>query len=146
MSGEEYRSQSFTLCSLLHSHVTPSFLGPNILLGTLFSTPSAYVPPPSLRSCEMFHNNLRFYDEELLAPRPTSKLEDYTLSAVRECLFDIFAASLLIWRRFLHLQPEDSPALIIVFCSIVMDKQRCTVFVSGANSSPSSSTCSRIES
>jgi hypothetical protein len=35
-----------------------------------------------------------FYGEELLAPRPTPKLEDHPLSAVRDCLFYIFAAAL----------------------------------------------------
>jgi hypothetical protein len=30
----------------------------------------------------------------LLAPRPTPKLEDHTLSAVRDCLFNVFAATL----------------------------------------------------
>jgi len=34
--GEEYRSFSSSLCSLLHSPVTPSLLGPNILLNTIF--------------------------------------------------------------------------------------------------------------
>jgi hypothetical protein len=34
----------------------------------------------------------------LLAPRPTPKLEDHPLSAVRDCLFSIFAATLHIWR------------------------------------------------
>ena len=34
----EYRSRSSSLCSLLHSPVTSPFLGPNILLSTLFST------------------------------------------------------------------------------------------------------------
>ena len=29
--GEEYKPQSSSLCSLLHSSVTSSFLGPNIL-------------------------------------------------------------------------------------------------------------------
>ena len=33
--GEEYRSLSSSLCNLLHSPVTLSFLGPNILLNTL---------------------------------------------------------------------------------------------------------------
>jgi len=32
--------------------------------------------------------------EELLAPRPTPKLEDHTFSAVCDCLFNIFAATL----------------------------------------------------
>jgi hypothetical protein len=35
-----------------------------------------------------------FYGEELLALRPPPKLEDHLLSAVRECLFDVFAATL----------------------------------------------------
>ena len=35
--GEEYRSLSSLLCSLLYSPVTPSPLGPNILLNILFS-------------------------------------------------------------------------------------------------------------
>jgi hypothetical protein len=35
--GDEYRSLSSSLCSLLHSPVALSLLGPNILLGTLFS-------------------------------------------------------------------------------------------------------------
>ena len=33
---------------------------------------------------------------ELLAPRPTAKLEHHPLSAVRDCLFNIFAATLHI--------------------------------------------------
>ena len=35
--GEAYRSLSSSLCSLLHSPVTTSLLGPNILLSTLHS-------------------------------------------------------------------------------------------------------------
>ena len=35
-----------------------------------------------------------FYREGLLAPRPTPKLEDHPLSAVRDCLFNLFAATL----------------------------------------------------
>jgi hypothetical protein len=37
-----------------------------------------------------FRNKMIFYDEELLAPHPTPKLEDHPLSAVRDCLFNIF--------------------------------------------------------
>jgi len=37
-----------------------------------------------------------FYSEELLAPRPTPKLEDYPLWAVCDCLFNTFAATLHI--------------------------------------------------
>jgi hypothetical protein len=43
----------------------------------------------------MIRNKTSFYGE-LLAPRPTPKLEDHPLSAVRGCLFNIFAASLHI--------------------------------------------------
>ena len=42
----------------------------------------------------MFHNKKHLYGEELLAPRPTLKLEDHHLSTVRDCLFNIFAATL----------------------------------------------------
>ena len=42
---------------------------------------------------------IHFYGEELLAPRPTPKLEDHPLSAVRDCLFNIFAATLHIGSR-----------------------------------------------
>jgi hypothetical protein len=48
-----------------------------------------------------FRNKIIFYGEELLAPRPTPKLEDHPLSAVCDCLFKIFAATLHIWRPFL---------------------------------------------
>ena len=37
--GEKYRAQRSFLCSLLHSCITSSLLGPNILLSTLFSKP-----------------------------------------------------------------------------------------------------------
>jgi hypothetical protein len=57
----------------------------------------------------MVHNIIIFYGEDLLAPRPTPKLEDHPLSAVRDCLFDVFAATLHNWRPFLHPQPEDAP-------------------------------------
>ena len=37
ISGQQYRSLSSSLCSFLHTPVTSSFLGHNILLSTLFS-------------------------------------------------------------------------------------------------------------
>jgi len=37
---------------------------------------------------------MRFYGEELLAPRLTLKLDGNPLSAVSDCLFNIFAATL----------------------------------------------------
>jgi hypothetical protein len=53
---------------------------------------------PGPRLFEHIRNKLIFYGEELLAPRPTPKLEDHPLSAVRVCLFNIFAATLHTWR------------------------------------------------
>jgi hypothetical protein len=46
----------------------------------------------------VFGTSLFFYCEELLAPRPTPKLEVHPLPADRDCLFNIFAATLHIWR------------------------------------------------
>jgi hypothetical protein len=60
------------------------------------------------RLCDLFCNMAIFYGEELLAPRPTHKLEDHPLSAVRDCLFNVFAATLHIHRPFLHPQPADA--------------------------------------
>jgi hypothetical protein len=45
----------------------------------------------------IFCNQAYIYGE-LLAPRPIPKLEDNPLLALRDCLFNIFAASLHIWR------------------------------------------------
>jgi hypothetical protein len=50
-----------------------------------------------------------FYDEGLLASRPTPQLEDYPLSIVRGCLFNVFTATLHSWRQSLYLQPDDVP-------------------------------------
>jgi hypothetical protein len=47
-----------------------------------------------------FVTSLVFCDEGLLAPRPTPKLEDHPLSALRDCLFNIFAVTFHIWRPF----------------------------------------------
>ena len=41
--GEEYRSLSSSLCSLLHSPVTSSLLCPNILLNTMFSNTLSFL-------------------------------------------------------------------------------------------------------
>jgi hypothetical protein len=40
-----------------------------------------------------------FHGEALLADRPTPKLEDHPSSAVRDCLFNLFAAALHIRGR-----------------------------------------------
>ena len=41
--GEEYKSFSSSLCSLLHSPITSSLLGPNILLNTMFSNTLSFL-------------------------------------------------------------------------------------------------------
>jgi hypothetical protein len=51
--------------------------------------------------CVYFVTKIRFHGE-LLAPRRTPKPEDHTLSAVRYCLFSIFAATLHIGSRSSH--------------------------------------------
>jgi len=51
----------------------------------------------SLRPCVKFCNTV-FYGVELLAHGPTPKLEDHPLSAVHNCLFNIFTATFHICR------------------------------------------------
>ena len=41
--GEEYKSFSSSLCNLLHSPVTSSLIGPNILLNTMFSNTLSFL-------------------------------------------------------------------------------------------------------
>ena len=41
--GEEHKSFSFSLCNLLHSPITSSLLGPNILLNTMFSNTLSFL-------------------------------------------------------------------------------------------------------
>jgi len=60
----------------------------------------------------MFRNMLRFLGEELLAPRSTPNLEDHTLSAVRDRLFNIFAATLHIGGRSSIRNPRTPHALV----------------------------------
>ena len=61
--------------------------------------PYQSVSPGPRLSLWTFCNKICFYSEELLAPLPTPKLEDHLLSAARDCLFKIFADTLLIGGR-----------------------------------------------
>ena len=54
-------------------------------------------------------NIVSCYSEDFLAHCPNPKLQDHPLSAVSNCLFNIFAATLYIWRPFLHLRSEGAP-------------------------------------
>jgi hypothetical protein len=67
---------------------------------------------PGPRLVHMFRNIILFYVEDWLTPRPTPTLEDHPLSAVRNSLFDVFAATLHNWRPFLHPQTDDAPAVV----------------------------------
>jgi hypothetical protein len=60
----------------------------------------------------MFRNKIRFYGEDLLARRPTP-MEGRPLSAVRECLFNIFPATLLIGGRSSFLNLRTRHAVVI---------------------------------
>ena len=55
--GEEYGPFSSSLCNLLHSPITSSLLGPNILLNTIFSNTSAFFPP--LLSATKLHTHTK---------------------------------------------------------------------------------------
>ena len=79
----------------------------------------------SPRSYEIFRNMLRSDGKELLAPRPTPKLEDHPLSAVRDCLFNIFAATSHNGRSFLHPQPDDKTNIMF---KKISNRKTCPFF------------------
>ena len=60
----------------------------------------------SPRPSEMFRDTISLYGEELLALRPTLKLEDHPLSRV---LYWLFAAARHIWRQFIQPRTQDAP-------------------------------------
>jgi len=74
---------------------------------------------PLQKPCIIFHNKPVIYDEELLALPHTqpSKLEDHPLSAVSDCLFNIFASS-IIWRQSPPPATEDAPCFSHYFPNI----------------------------
>ena len=80
----------------IQAHSIPSTISHVPL--SLFRSYQIISPGPRL-SVWTFRNKIQFYSEELSAPRPTSKVEDYTLLADRDCLFSIFAATLHIGVR-----------------------------------------------
>jgi hypothetical protein len=72
------------------------------------STTCPYPEPGTRLSLKSVCNRINFSSEELLAPRPTPKLENHPLSDARHCLFNIRSYP-PYWRPFLHMQPEDMP-------------------------------------
>jgi hypothetical protein len=91
-------------------------------------------PCPLLRSYQsitpgpwyffIFRNKVSFYDEDLLAPRPTPKLEDHPLSAVRYCLFSVFAATLHIAGHSSHRNPRTRHAVVTETVSFICFNER----------------------
>ena len=86
------------------------------------------ISPGPVLTLWLYRNMIRFYGEELLTPRPTLKLEDHPLSAVRDCWFNIFAATLHIG-GLLQPQPEDSPCSgdrdTLITNVVCIDVQQC---------------------
>lgn len=64
-------------------------------ISSLLSLAKVFYPKkPSSRPFVAFRNNLIFYGEEFLAPNPTPNLEDHPFSVIRDCLDNIFSATL----------------------------------------------------
>jgi hypothetical protein len=59
--GEEYRSQSSSLCSFFHSAVTSFLLGPNILLYNLFSNTLPQCQQPSFTRTQNIDKTIVLY-------------------------------------------------------------------------------------
>jgi len=78
-------------------------IGPQLLkqFSPFYGRGSAHVP--GLVKC--FVTWQSSHSDELLTPCPTPSFEDHPLSAIRHCIFSIFAATIHIWRPFLLLQP-----------------------------------------
>ena len=103
-------------CSLPHSQVPATCLYPEP------ATSQSHVPFSLLRSYQSvspgprytftFRNKASFYCEELLAPRPTPNMEDHPLTSVRDCVFNIFAATLHIGGRSSIRNPRTRHAVV----------------------------------
>jgi hypothetical protein len=52
-----------------------------------------------------------FFSKQLLTHYRIFKLENHPLPVTRDCLFNVFAAEMNIWRPSLHPQPENGPCL-----------------------------------
>jgi hypothetical protein len=129
MYGEKYRSFSSSLCSLLHSPVTLSLLGPNILLSTLFSNALSLPPPPQCErpSCTPIHNNGQNYSSVylhlwFLESNCTTARQKvlqrmiasiHWLQSYRECPSDWFRL-VLSQTLFLYKYPEISSRLFFL--------------------------------
>jgi len=71
-------------------------------MGTVCTTRVSVGPGPRL-FVWIFRNSIRFYGEELLTPRPTPKMGDHPLSAIRDFLLNIFSATIhTVGRSFIR--------------------------------------------
>ena len=71
--------------------------------------PLPHSQEPATPHSVVFRNIVSFSGENLLSPLPHTKLEDHQLTSVRDCIFNIFAATLHVCRPFLHPQRQDAP-------------------------------------
>ena len=85
--GEEYRSFSSSLCNFLHSPITSSLLGPNILLNTIFSNTLSFL------------SSLNVSDKVSHPYKTTGKI---IILYVLFCAYDINCQAHLLW--FIYLQ------------------------------------------
>ena len=103
-----------------------------------------HVPLPLLRSYQRissgprhmyaFRNKASFYVEELLAPLTTPKLEGHPSSAVRDCVFNIFAATLHIGSRSSIRNLRTRHAVVTgTHLSRLETKITIEIFISGQN-------------
>jgi len=76
----------------------PAFHGTRRFITALTSVRHNKLSPEESSRMWVILNNF-FYREGLLAPRPIPKLEDHPSSALRDYLFNLFAATLLIGGR-----------------------------------------------
>ena len=81
------------------------------------------------RHLSLSRATIRFYGEELLAPRLTHKLEDHSLSAARDCLFNIFAATLHIGDRSSIRNLRTPHAMVTATHLSRNTKHYCTKFI-----------------
>jgi hypothetical protein len=104
--------------NIIHQSTTSLSSGPFISGFRAICYVYSSCPDSCFTSCQShprFHfvafcNKTHVYGK-FLAPRSTSKLGEHPLSAFRDCLFNISAATLPIsGSSLLHQQPEDAPS------------------------------------